>query len=102
MTIHVVCASERTLPELVLRHCCNSLLSAARNLTSVSVLYCHKSNIFLTVLYYSSGVHVLSVCHCSTDATSQVALNALLERSREVLLQFMKDEPLAGSCPLPR
>lgn len=36
------------------------------------------------------------------DATSQVALNALLERSREVLLQFMKDEPLAGSCPLPR
>lgn len=39
---------------------------------------------------------------CSIDATSQVALNALLERSREVLLQFTKDEALAGACPLPR
>ena len=42
------------------------------------------------------------ITFCSVDATSQVALNALLERSREVLLQFTKDEALAGECPLPR
>ena len=36
------------------------------------------------------------------DATSQLALNALLDRSQEVLVKFVEDERLSGSCPLPR
>jgi hypothetical protein len=35
-------------------------------------------------------------------STSQLALNALLERCEGVLLKFVADEHLSGACPLPR
>eukprot|EP00731_Ephydatia_muelleri_P000646 Em0001g646a len=36
------------------------------------------------------------------DPTSQLALNALLERCKEVLAKFVHEERLSGQCPLPR
>lgn len=52
------------------------------------------------------GGHVLSwlvtMLHFLPDATSQLALNALLQRCEEVLRKFVSDERLSGSCPLPR
>lgn len=44
----------------------------------------------------------LSHIHVATDSTTQLALNALLERCEEVLLKFVTDERLSGACPLPR
>ena len=38
----------------------------------------------------------------SPDPTSQLALNALLERCKEVLAKFVHEERLSGQCPLPR
>ena len=38
----------------------------------------------------------------AADSTGQLALNALLERCQEVLVKFVTDERLSGSCPLPR
>jgi len=75
------------------------------------LLHVHSYNICyrLTYIVLNDYVHGPGCGYCNLsslfyfiDATSQVALNALLERSREVLVQFTKDEALAGDCPLPR
>ena len=100
-------ASGRTLPERVLKRYYNFHLSVARSLTLVT--FCVKVMAFpmcnVCVMHYACGRTIVLQVECvsiPSDATSQVALNALLERSREVLLQFTKDEALAGGCPLPR
>ena len=48
------------------------------------------------------GTKVMPFLSWSPDPTSQLALNALLERCKEVLTKFVHEERLSGQCPLPR
>eukprot|EP00731_Ephydatia_muelleri_P000653 Em0001g653a len=39
---------------------------------------------------------------CAQSLSTELALNALLERCKEVLAKFVHEERLSGQCPLPR
>ena len=92
-------SSGKTSPGLVLRLSFSSPSSIVNPLLCVSWLIVNKVFIYSVLLESDSQVQSLPP---AADSTGQLALNALLERCEEVLLKFVADERLSGSCPLPR
>ena len=47
--------------------------------------------------------YIVSLSYCGLDGrVSELALDALLQRCKEVLQKYVEDERLSGKCPLPR
>ena len=88
-------SSERTLHGLVLRLYFSSPSSTAKTPLLWVMILCNYTLSMIEILH-------ASVFFIAADSTGQLALNALLERCEEVLLKFVADERLSGSCPLPR